>query len=264
MLLDTHHHLDFLPSPVRGAFVAQVADRGVQVVAQTVRPSGFQAVEAITPLVSLGFHPWYLGDASRVEAELAVFAEAVQRTRLIGEAGIDLSPRRVAEVGQARQVSVLRRLMELVCEVAEARDSVGAVVSIHAVRSAGLVLDVLEDLRAVERGAVPVFHRFSGTSDDLTRLVRLDGLISVSPALLASKRGRAYARQVPADRLLLETDLPERPAREIAAADAGAVARKHADDVCASLDATMRMLVELRGEDVITAVRENQTRLYAL
>lgn len=29
--------------------------------------------------------------------------------------------------------------------------------------------------------------------------------------MLESKRGRAYIRQVPADRLILETDLPEQP-----------------------------------------------------
>lgn len=264
MMLDTHHHLDFLPVPVRTALLKQLGERGIQVVAQTVRPSDFQEVEAVAPLASLGFHPWYVGDSGDVTTELDVFAEAVRRTRFIGEVGLDLSPRRVVEVAPTRQIEVLRRLLGLVCEATQTRGGEPSVVSVHAVRSAGLVLDVLEELDAVRRGVVPVLHRFSGTSDDLTRLARMGGMISVSPVLLASKRGRAYIRQVPANRLLLETDLPIRVLGDVAAADVDAVASEQADAVCASLEQSMRGLLELLGEGIIASVQENQALLYGV
>ncbi|MFR5093152.1 MAG: TatD family hydrolase [Adlercreutzia equolifaciens] len=53
-------------------------------------------------------------------------------------------------------------------------------------------------------------HWFSGTSDDLHRAVKLGCLFSVGPRMLASRRGREYARQIPLGQLLLETDMPAR------------------------------------------------------
>ena len=53
-----------------------------------------------------------------------------------------------------------------------------------------------------------IFHWFSGTSDELVRARDADCYFSVNERMLASKRGREYARQIPLDRLLLETDAP--------------------------------------------------------
>lgn len=40
--------------------------------------------------------------------------------------------------------------------------------------------------------------------------VKLGCLFSVGPRMLASRRGREYARQIPLGQLLLETDMPAR------------------------------------------------------
>ncbi|MEE0705682.1 MAG: TatD family hydrolase, partial [Adlercreutzia sp.] len=55
-----------------------------------------------------------------------------------------------------------------------------------------------------------IFHWFSGSSDDLQRALHAGCFFSVGPRMLASRRGREYARQIPLDRLLLETDMPAR------------------------------------------------------
>ncbi len=55
-----------------------------------------------------------------------------------------------------------------------------------------------------------IFHWFSGTSDDLTRALADGCYFSAGPRMLVSRRGREYARQIPLDRLLLETDMPSR------------------------------------------------------
>ena len=65
------------------------------------------------------------------------------------------------------------------------------------------------------------FHWFSGTSDELTRVIRSGCFVSVNPRMLETKRGRAYAQAIPEDRLLLETDMPPEgepydPATELA------------------------------------------------
>ena len=98
-------------------------------------------------------------------------------------------------------------------------------------------MDVLERTGCAESCAC-VLHWFSGTSDELQRAIKLGFLFSVNPRMPATKRGRAYVRAIPADRLLLETDLPPESA-----------ARYDAADVETPLRATLAELAALRAED---------------
>ena len=215
------------------------------------------------PLFSLGLHPWSITSPSQADDELAVFEKAVERTRFIGEIGLDLSPRRVDEVPADLQRHVLREILRLVGRAADGSCADEPhVLSIHAVRSAGEVIGLFEELGLLRRNVVPVFHRFSGTSDELTTLIRLGGYISVQSQMLATKRGRAYVRQVPMDRLLLETDLPA--ARIDAALPAGAIAAGVAREVTNCLRETVRVLTELRGVDLIPSLERSQARLYGV
>lgn len=87
-------------------------------------------------------------------------------------------------------------------------------------RSAGAVLDVLEShglLIPNPDSPAIIFHWFSGTSDELTRARNAGCYFSVNERMLATKRGREYARQIPLDRLLLETDAPAEPNTETSA-----------------------------------------------
>ncbi|AKK04107.1 TatD family hydrolase [Corynebacterium epidermidicanis] len=241
MLLDTHFHLDFLPADQRASVLSLP---GISVVPQTVLPSTFGEV-ATYDRASLGFHPWWVGEDH--EVELARFATHLPSTTFIGEIGLDFAPRHqgTAEL----QVAVLTHILELLR--ADGRDFV---MSIHAVRAASTVLDLLEQ---AEMPGTPVFHWFSGSSDELTRLIDLGGYISINPRMLETKRGRAYARQVPAARLLLETDLPA----QTSTAD-GDVGQQVADAVTRALAETLGTLVELRDDEVRDQIEMNQRRLY--
>lgn len=229
MLLDTHFHLDFVPLTQRAGLLADLETLGVRVIPQTVLPSTFE------PGMSLGFHPWWITSAEQAARELDIFASHVGRTKWIGEIGLDFAPCRVGTAELQRQV--LGEIFRLV--------SADQVMSIHAVRSVTAVLDMLHEVPAT-----PVFHWFSGTSDELTAVVRAGGYISVNPRMLESKRGRAYVKQIPADRLLLETDLP---------ASGETVS---ADTVAGLLEGTVDQLSGLRGSDMREIIIENQRRLY--
>lgn len=244
-MLDTHFHLDFLPASSRRTLIDELSARDVEIVAQTVRPTDFEAVPGVRSAV--GYHPWYVDDGG-----LDAFEAALQQTRFVGEVGLDFAPRHKDSADL--QVDVFRRVMALTCDAAS---SIGAlyVASIHAVRSVTAVLDVLEDLRVVERGVVPIIHWFSGTSDELTRHIRTGGHISISPRMLETKRGRAYVSQVPADRLLLETDLPSGPGDHDP--------RSLADEVSTSLSGVIEKLTELRDENIAAVIAENEARLFA-
>lgn len=90
-----------------------------------------------------------------------------------------------------------------------ATDTAPKLISIHAINAAAAALDALEQASTFALHRV-IFHWFSGTSDDLHRAVKLGCLFSVGPRMLASRRGREYARQIPLGQLLLETDMPAR------------------------------------------------------
>lgn len=208
-LIDTHYHYDFLPLSARPTFRAELAREGVDIIAQTVVPSGFHKLEHEgLAMPAVGFHPWYIED--NFEEELEIFRTALTRTRFVGEIGLDFAPRRLDDVSAATQLQVFKSILEAVREAAAASTEPAKapyILSIHTVRSASEVLNLLEDVDRTQ--AVPIFHRFGGTSDELTRLIRSGGYISVNPLMLRSKRGRAYVTQVPVDKLLLETDLPQ-------------------------------------------------------
>lgn len=274
MLLDTHHHFDFLATAeLQTAFLEELpAD--VRIVAQSLTPSahlgsaaGHAALTELglpAPVRSVGFHPWLITSHEQVDDELALMLSFLETTRFIGEVGLDFSLRRLELVPADLQREVFARILELACLAAEGWSSQGPVVmSIHAVRSAGEVLDLLAELEVCARGVVPVIHWFTGTSDELTRLVRLGGCISVNPQMLLSRRGRAYARQVPDDRLLLETDLPQAPIR-VTGPDARRVGREAAHAVARGLSKVISTLTELRGPGVTDAIARNQQRLYGV
>lgn len=265
MLLDTHHHLDFLPPQHRQEFLAHLADNDVLVVAQTLTPADFVTLDQQqlthpdgSPLMtSVGFHPWRIGSADRIVDQLDLVPAALERTRFVGEIGLDFSPRRLEEVPADRQVAVLRRFFEMIDEIATPSRPI--VMCLHAVRSAGQVMDLLDEV-LVTSHAVPVFHRFAGTGEELRRLIRIGGYLSVGAQMLATRRGRAWVTQAPVDRLLLETDLPQAPLAGEAQTAGGDAAQAVIDAVTSTVD----RLQELRPGDLAARITENQALLYGV
>ncbi len=293
MLLDTHFHYDFLAPELRPGFCKALLGQDVQVVAQTLLPSAYLQLRDATapsgapegsvpwgsreskgqisnrqlanrlapndsgPFLSLGFHPWWMTSPEQVESELECFEAEVASTRFIGEIGLDYLPRRLATSPADLQVSALRRIFAAVRQAAAGQSAEQPyVMSLHAVRSASAVLDLFEELALTDCPIVPVLHRFGGTSDELTRLIALGGCISVHPQMLDTKRGRAYVKQVPASRLLLETDLPEEP---VDALDT----QVFADQVRRRLQQLVEVISAERGEVFLPVLLENQKRLYS-
>ena len=201
---DMHCHLDFAGNACELA--AQATAMGLGAFSTTVDPRDFIATSDLlapwgTVRVGLGLHPWWLADGRCGPEEVALFAELARSTHLIGEVGLDFSPRREGTFN--RQQEVFAQLMKGCA-------GGGRLISIHAVRSATTVLDILEGTDALSGNTV-VLHWFSGTSDELQRAVSLGCCFSIGTRMLATKRGRAYARALPCDRLLLESDLPDNP-----------------------------------------------------
>ena len=167
-----------------------------------------------TVIKGIGLHPWWLADGRCGPAEVNLLCEVAAQERYIGEVGLDFSARFAGS--EPLQIQALNRL----CDALVQHPLTGRVISIHAVRSAGAVLDVLEShglLIPNPDSPAIIFHWFSGTSNELARARNANCYFSVNERMLATKRGREYARQIPLDRLLLETDAPAEPQADASA-----------------------------------------------
>lgn len=203
VLADMHCHLDFSSDAAALARMAQA--HGVAAFSNTVTPEGYLAARdalAGFPNVrtGVGLHPWWVADGRCSAEQVDLACQLIQKTRFVGEVGLDFAPRR--EGTFETQLDAFERIVNACCA------QNGKVISIHAVRSATAVLDVLERHRTTRSNAC-ILHWFSGSSQELARARELGCHFSVNPNMLATKRGRAYVRQIPPERLLFETDLPD-------------------------------------------------------
>ena len=165
-------------------------------------------------IAGVGLHPWWIADGRCGAAEVDLLCELASRERFIGEVGLDFSPRFTGTEGI--QVQAFGRL----CQVLSRHPLPNRVLSIHAVRAVGAILDTLEShglLEDIAGSPAIIFHWFSGASDDFVRARNAGCYFSVNKRMLATKRGREYARQIPLNRLLLETDAPTEPGTETSA-----------------------------------------------
>lgn len=165
-------------------------------------------------IAGVGLHPWWIADGRCGAAEVDLLCELASRERFIGEVGLDFSQRFAGTEGIQMQA------FERLCQTLSQYPLPDRVLSIHAVHAAGAALDILESnglLEDVPNSPTVIFHWFSGTSDEFVR-ARLAGCyFSVNERMLATKRGREYTRQIPLDRLLLETDAPAEPQTDASA-----------------------------------------------
>lgn len=245
--VDMHDHLGWFRDPVAVARAAAARELGM--LAVTVTPEEFlqlrprlAGIESVR--LAVGLHPWWVRDATDADT----LCELVGRARFVGEIGLDASPRRSSNWDA--QLAAFERI----CAACASTSVPPApkVLSIHAVRAATAALDVLERTGASERCRC-VLHWFAGSSDELWRAVRLGCRFSLGERSLATRRGREYARILPADRLLTETDLPE-----------GEGARSSASDVVASLERAVSSIAAAREtsvEDVRRIVSANGAEL---
>ena len=216
-LFDAHCHLDFMARP--DAVADEATALGLGLFDCGVDPRDFasahgRARRLPTVIKGVGLHPWWLADGRCGPAEVNLLCEVADQERYIGEVGLDFSARFAGS--EPLQIQAFDQL----CKALVQHPLAGRVISIHAVRSAGTVLDVLEShglLIQNPDSPVIIFHWFSGTSDELVRARNAGCYFSVNERMLASKRGREYARQIPLDRLLLETDAPAEPNTETSA-----------------------------------------------
>lgn len=255
-LIDAHCHLNLMADP--DAVAREAATMGLGLFDCGVDPRGFvpayeRARNNPNVIAGAGLHPWWIADGRCGAAEVDLLCELACRERFIGEVGLDFSSRFAGAKGIQTQA------FERLCQALSQHPLAGRVLSIHAVRAAGATLDILESsglLKDDPNSPTIIFHWFSGTSDELVRARAAGCYFSVNEHMLASKRGREYTRQIPLDRLLLETDAP-------AEANTETSARQLAD----SLTRASKGITQLKTRDagsIESIILENSRSIFGL
>jgi len=197
--IDFHCHIDLMPDPV--AAIADADRERIITLAMTTTPkawpqncawvSGSRFVHA-----AVGLHPELAGE--RYE-EISLLEEYIAKSRLVGEIGLDGNPKHRASWKKQAEIFVkaLKRSQELG----------GRVLSIHSRRAADEVVQLLE-IHTTQDRVLPILHWYSGSLATARKAIELGCYFSINPRMLESKSGTMLLRELPTDRMLIESDAP--------------------------------------------------------
>ena len=210
--VDFHTHLDLYPD--LSAAIAACDRRRTATLTVTTTPKAFLKNRELADVsqfvrVGLGLHPQLVAERS---GEIALFQKLLPRSRYVGEVGLDAGPRHYRSL--ELQKTIFERILRICSEEG------GKILSVHSVRAAKAVLDLVEDCLPRHRGTI-VLHWFSGSVGEARRAAERGCYFSVNERMLASSNGRRILPEIPENRLLTETDGPfvERDGKPIAAGD---------------------------------------------
>jgi TatD DNase family protein len=219
-----------------------------------VEPGEIPAIRALADRFpelrySVGVHPLDTGHwTGETVAVLRAAALADPRVVAIGELGLDL----YRDTNLDQQLEVLVPQLDLAGEL-------DLPVIIHCRDAAGPMLELLEARR--RQGFCPrgVMHCWGGTPEEMEGFLELGLFISFSGTVTfpRAEATHACARQVPADRFLVETDCPF----------LAPVPRRGKRNEPAYVSAVAQRLADLRGityEQVAHTSSANAARLFGL
>jgi TatD DNase family protein len=198
-LVDFHCHLDLYPD--FEALVGECEALGVHTLAVTTTPRAWARNHALASRTkhvnaALGLHPQVVGTHGN---EIDLWESLLPKTCFVGEVGLDAGPRYYGTLD--RQKEIFERVLKA-CDRAG-----GKILSVHSIRAASLVLDMVET--HLTRGqARVVLHWFTGSASEARRAVDLGCYFSVNSQMAANPRTGKVIADIPRDRILTETDGP--------------------------------------------------------
>ena len=203
MLVDSHCHLDFPDfAPEREAVIARAFAAGIgtmlTICTRLDQFAGVREIAETDPRIwcSVGAHPHEAADHADIIAERLVALAAHPRVVGIGETGLDfhydLSPRDVQQrVFSAHIAASQESGLPLIIHAREADDEIPAI--LRAANPPAGVLHCFTGSRALAEAAL-----------DLGFYISISGIVT----FLNADDLRAIVRDIPLDRLLVETDAP--------------------------------------------------------
>lgn len=206
MLIDSHCHLDYFTQAERPAVLERAATAGVGAmvtIGTTMAQSrGLPALAEARENIwcTVGVHPHHAAEAPIPAPEEIAALTQHPRVIGIGESGLDYfydrAPRDVQQDNFRAHIRAARLA--------------GLPLAIHARDADDDIADILQDERDSGGEFRFLLHCFSSSRRLAERAVAMGGYVSFSGILTFPKSGelREIARDLPPDRLLVETDAP--------------------------------------------------------
>jgi TatD DNase family protein len=243
-LVDFHCHLDLYPD--HASEVAACERESVYTLSVTTTPKAWPRNRDLTAQTkhvrtALGLHPQLAKERS---AEIKLWEEYLPETRYVGEVGLDAGTRFYGSF------DLQKRLFETILRACA--EAGGKVLTVHSVRAAKPVLDMIEAYLPRDRGRV-VLHWFSGSTAEAKRATELGCYFSVNAEMVRTPHGRDLLATLAFERVLTETDgpftkvdgRPTRPVDAVRAVEALAAARGvTAGTVITQVRANLRTLLD--------------------
>lgn len=198
-MIDFHCHLDLYPDFARA--VEERENAKIYTLSVTTTPLAWEKNKELTQhtryvRAALGLHPQLVSERS---AEIELWEQHLSETRYIGEVGLDAGPRYKSSL--SLQENIFAEILQSCARMGD------KILSIHSVRAAKNVLDLLNQHLPPERGRV-VLHWFTGSKKEIQRAIESGCYFSFNADMLGTSRGREIVAMVPLERILTETDAP--------------------------------------------------------
>jgi TatD DNase family protein len=193
-LVDTHFHLDLWNDPK--SLIKRIEDEKIYTIAVTNAPSVFKLTYQLTKGLkyirpALGYHPEVIGSRPN---DLSLFIKYINLTRYIGEIGLDYA----CNIDKALQINIFSSIIR------ESNRVGGKIVSIHSRKAEKDIIDIVG---SGFNGDI-ILHWYSGNITQLKRAVDYGYYFSINYPMTQSKNGRSIIRNIPINRLLIESDGP--------------------------------------------------------
>jgi TatD DNase family protein len=262
-LYDAHNHLqdDRFGGKQAELIAAAEAEGVVRMVVNGACEEDWAQVQALGrkfPVVqpSFGYHPWYLHERTkRWQSELVRYLNETPKA-VVGEIGLDKWKPDLPYEGQEEAfVWQLRLAAEL-----------NVAASIHCLQVWGRMVDLLREGPRPERGFL--LHSYGGSAELIAPLAKLGAYFSFPGYYLLERkeRQREVFKQIPLERLLVETDAPDQALpEELNKHSLTDTATGKAINHPANLRAVYEGLAQLRGitsENLAQQMEENFKRLF--
>jgi TatD DNase family protein len=261
-LIDAHNHLhDARLTPHRAAIFAELQRLHVtRAVVNGTRESDWDAVSVLSRehdfvIPSFGLHPWYVAERSsdwsgKLREKLVAHPNAG-----VGEIGLD---RWIEGHDLDAQTEVFLPQLALAAEF-------NRPATIHCLQAWGALHDLLHKHPVPQRGFL--IHAYGGPAEMVAGFAALGAYFSFNAYFLAERKARQREtfRQIPADRLLVETDAPAMPPPEKLNAYPIRDERGELLNHPANIGLAYEKFAEIRGlsvEELAAQVRANCARIF--
>lgn len=242
MLLDTHVHLNEIEGVQKAIENAKSVGvhRMVAVGMDLISNKGTLDLAKAFPdevFPAVGYHPWKIR-TEEIEQTVSFIEENLPGCIALGEVGLDYK----IKVKKPVQKAVFSRLLQ----VAKTHEKP---VIVHSRFSYERTHQMVVD-EAIENA---VFHWYSGPIEIMDRILSDGYYVSATPALAYSKHHQSCIKHAPLDRILIETDAPEK--------------YRNVPSTPSDLVNTLNLLSRLKGLPVSQAAKittENAQRFYGI